>query len=315
MEPLKVPASQETKLHFLDYWRIIRIRKTVILAVFLLVVITATLVTFILPESYSATARIKVERDSPDIQGITERMPAASYDPYFIQTEFETIKSERVLGKVIADQNLNDEWGNRYHGGTRLKNTSFIEIRVYSENKDEAARLANAIATNYQAFRTEQRMELSAGGIKAVKDQLDEQEKKVKKAQEEVERLREELKVPDAMAMETGPTALMSAESLRKMEALRIETNAELVRQKTVLDMLKGLKYEQLAQVLPTTVQDTLLSSLLEQRALAEQGLVVKLKEYGEQHAEVLKFKGQIADLENKIKVRGFVCHSVCVAS
>ena len=44
MDPLKVPAPQETKLHFLDYWRIIRIRKTVILAVFLLVVITATLV-------------------------------------------------------------------------------------------------------------------------------------------------------------------------------------------------------------------------------------------------------------------------------
>jgi len=48
--------AQETKLHFLDYWRIIRIRKTVILAVFLLVVITATLVTFILPESFASTA-------------------------------------------------------------------------------------------------------------------------------------------------------------------------------------------------------------------------------------------------------------------
>ncbi len=47
MDPLKTPPPQETKLHFLDYWRIIRIRKTVILAVFLLVVITATLVTFI----------------------------------------------------------------------------------------------------------------------------------------------------------------------------------------------------------------------------------------------------------------------------
>ena len=51
MDPLKIAPQQETKLHFLDYWRIIRIRKTVILAVFLLVVITATLVTFILPES------------------------------------------------------------------------------------------------------------------------------------------------------------------------------------------------------------------------------------------------------------------------
>ena len=73
MDPLKSSAPQETKLHFLDYWRIIRIRKTIILAVFLLVVITATLVTFILPESYSSTARIKVERDVTDITAMGAR--------------------------------------------------------------------------------------------------------------------------------------------------------------------------------------------------------------------------------------------------
>ena len=49
--------APETKLHFLDYWRIIRIRKTVILAVFLLVAITTTLVTFVLPESFASTVR------------------------------------------------------------------------------------------------------------------------------------------------------------------------------------------------------------------------------------------------------------------
>src|SRR5215471_9823832 len=106
MDPLKVPTPPETKLHFLDYWRIIRIRKTVILAVFLLVVITATLVTFILPESYSSTARIRVERDVSDISPIADRPMMAAYDPYFIQTEFEVIQSEIILDKVIADQNL-----------------------------------------------------------------------------------------------------------------------------------------------------------------------------------------------------------------
>ena len=60
MDPLKAPPTQESKLHFLDYWRIIRIRKTVILAVFLLVVITATLVTFVLPKHYLSKASIKV---------------------------------------------------------------------------------------------------------------------------------------------------------------------------------------------------------------------------------------------------------------
>src|SRR5215510_5393517 len=95
--------TAESKLHFLDYWRIIRIRKTVILAVFLLVVLTATLVTFILPESYASSARIKIEREQSDISGISDRGMVNGYDPYFIQTEFELIQSEVILGKVIDE--------------------------------------------------------------------------------------------------------------------------------------------------------------------------------------------------------------------
>src|SRR5437879_7624888 len=160
MDPLKVPAPQETKLHFLDYWRIIRIRKTVILAVFLLVVITATLVTFILPESYSSTARIKVEGNQADVSFMGDpRMGGGGYDPYFIQTEFETIRSEKVLSNVVVQLNLEKVWGEKYGGGMNLKmpeaigilkghmalnpvrNTKFIEITMYSENRKEAADL------------------------------------------------------------------------------------------------------------------------------------------------------------------------------
>src|SRR5436309_2878249 len=183
MDPLRVQPPQETKLHFLDYWRIIRIRKTVILAVFLLVVITATLVTFILPESFSSTARIKIERDQTDISGLSERPWAGSYDPYFIQTEFEVIQSEVILGKVIQDLDLNKEWGKRFSNGETLKtpetigllrsrmnlrpvrNTGLIDIRVYSDRPEEAARLANAIAKAYKDHRQEQRLAKGRGGI------------------------------------------------------------------------------------------------------------------------------------------------------
>src|ERR1041384_3797172 len=121
MDPLRVPAQQETKLHFLDYWRIIRIRKTVILAVFLLVVITATLVTFILPESFSSTTRIKIERDSTDIESLTKPTMVGNYDPYFIQTEFEVIQSEIILGKVVDLLDLTTVWGKKFAGGEKLK--------------------------------------------------------------------------------------------------------------------------------------------------------------------------------------------------
>src|SRR5262249_49462534 len=128
MDPLKTTAPQETKLHFLDYWRIIRIRKTVILAVFLLVVITATLVTFILPESYSSTARIKIERDVSDVQGFTEGPRSGGYDPYFIQTEFEVMQSQIILSNVIQDLDLNKEWGKKYAGGDPLKTTETMAV-------------------------------------------------------------------------------------------------------------------------------------------------------------------------------------------
>src|ERR1700685_1024596 len=108
MDSTNMSSPQEAKLHFLDYWRIIRIRKTVILAVFLLVVITATIVTFILPEAYSSKARIKVERDVTDVAGVDgQHGMSGIYDPYFIQTEFEVIQSEIILDKVIDALDLN----------------------------------------------------------------------------------------------------------------------------------------------------------------------------------------------------------------
>src|SRR5947207_12378520 len=89
--------APESKLHFLDYWCIIRIRKTVILAVFLLVAITTTLVTFILPESFASTVRMKVEKDAPDVGGIGERAFQGGFDPYWVQDQFETLQSKSIL--------------------------------------------------------------------------------------------------------------------------------------------------------------------------------------------------------------------------
>src|ERR1044071_7703045 len=188
MDPTKTSPQQETKLHFLDYWRIIRIRKTVILAVFLLVVITATVVTFILPESFKGTARLNVQREGTDVQGFSGNWNPGfgGVDPYFIQTELEIIQSQSLLGKVVENPKLNlkERWATKYHGGEPLKtqeaiellkhfisinplrNTSLIEINVYSDKPEEAAELANAIADAYREYRLGRSNEKMMAGIK-----------------------------------------------------------------------------------------------------------------------------------------------------
>ena len=71
----------------------------------------------------------------------------------------------------------------------------------------------------------------------------------------------------------------MSAEALRRIEGVRIETKTELVRQETLLTKLKSLNPKQMMQVLPRTAQDTMLTSLLDQLNLTEQALVVRSKD------------------------------------
>src|SRR5262245_30104792 len=86
-----------SKLHFLDYWRIIRVRKAVILAVFLLVTITVAVLTFIQPPTWSSTARISVQKDVTDIQSMSGGPVVPTFDPYWVQTEFEKIQSKLIL--------------------------------------------------------------------------------------------------------------------------------------------------------------------------------------------------------------------------
>jgi uncharacterized protein involved in exopolysaccharide biosynthesis len=267
-----------------------------------------------------------VQRDQSDISGLGDQRGNPSYDPYFIQTEFELLMSEVILGRVIDDLDLNSEWGKKYANGERLKtsetiallkaridlrpvrNTSLIEIRVFSEKADEAARIANAIADAYKAYREEQRRQLSKGGLKALEERFAEQEAKVKKAQQQVDALRVQLNINDVAASAEGPAPLMTADTLRKLEGLRVESKAEYSRQATLLNQLKVLREdlgpEGVAQAIPTAAPDAVLSSLLEKLGTLEQQLVGLKKDFGPEHAEVVKCQAMVEDLHNKIKMR-----------
>lgn len=141
--------------------------------VFLFVVTASTLITFILPESYSSTARVLVRQDATEAsEKLDARTSLGPYDPYFLQTQMEIMRSQLVLDKVVNDLDLRTSWGGKYgsSGGLRpedarailqgrlelrpVRNTSLIEIRAFSDQPAEAAQLANAIAQSYREYRS-----------------------------------------------------------------------------------------------------------------------------------------------------------------
>jgi len=270
---------------------------------------------------YRAVARIKVAPETTaQIGAENGRITLTMSDPYLTQNVCEEIQSEPILTKVVEDLGLANEWGKRYNlvesphrtaeiiailkgkiGFRPIRNTMFLEIGCISERPEEAKEIANGVARAYQQFRAEQRQHGSLGGLKVLEARWKEQEEKVHTAQTNMDRLREQFNIQYSMAAADSPAMLLSAETLRKLEGMRIELEATVMQQETLLEKLKGMSRDKLIYALPTATPDALLNSLLEQRNYAEQALIVKGKDFGESHPEVVKLHGQVEDLKTKI--------------
>src|SRR6202047_5136985 len=104
--------SEEVKLHFLDYWRVIRVRWILILLTFLLVIITTAVVTYFQPREYQSSVFIEVKStaENPRIFG-TGDPNVPIHDPQLAPTVYQVIQRTGILYPVIEDLKLQDRWG------------------------------------------------------------------------------------------------------------------------------------------------------------------------------------------------------------
>ena len=323
MDSQKNFTPPDAKLHFLDYWRVIRIRKAIIITVFLITAIIATAVTFILPESYASTCKIKVENDVNDSAGGYAPTPSqTTYDPYFIQTTFEIISSSLVLSNVINTLNLNVEWGKKYFNGETLKttetmgilkgrmslapvrSTKLISITVYSDDPKEAALLANTIAEAYKNYRADTRRETTAKGLSVLEGQYLDESNQIQAAQSQIENLRRDLGITVDQADSAGFTSSLTTEQLQTLHAQMIEGERAYKEQSVQLTQLKSFDNNRLRDVLPNVVNDAALSDLLGKLHEAEQSIATKKIDYPADNLNVTRIQTLIDTLNHQIDDR-----------
>jgi polysaccharide biosynthesis transport protein len=104
--------------------------------------------------------------------------------------------------------------------------------------------------------------------------------------------------------MFAAPTQPLSNEEVRRLDAMRIEFEAQLVSEQELLKELKSRSREDLKNALPTAVPDPQLSSLLEQLNAAEQRLIVQRKDYGPENLGLLNTQELVDDINRKVNER-----------
>ncbi len=316
------------KTHFLEYWRIIQSRKEILIAVLLAILIAGWLITLSMPKEYAAYTRMTVRPVTTDIDPFRGQQQDLRYDPFYLKTQIDVIKSQLVLDPVISNLNLRavfqraaglpreftaSEARNELRRSIRvtsLIDTSMIKIDVFRKApQDTVTRdvkdIANELARVYAEVSTVAERERVQRGLSKLDDELRRYDEQVKKKEEEREKLRTDLNITlfvsprKDFANEGDPISKLR---LQELESNRIAARNVMNDCQMKLEKLQGLSGDQELYTLVSLVQDQNLGMLRRDLAEASRKLKDLLETCEKNHPDVIRQRAVIDELNRQIE-------------
>ena len=260
--------ASEVKLHFLDYWRTIRLRAGLIALAFLLVMITAGVTVYFLPRQYLSKVTMEVKPDnSGPLKGIFNAGGRSGMDPQFVSTQFNILQKTEILYQVIDNLKLVDTWSLE---GRQLplqsvyakllnmlvlrevRNTGLIEVGVYSTDAVEAANIANTIAVVYQQKRLSDLQKNLDKGLEQLKDEVEKQRKRADEDAVTMAKIRDRDTINDPNPSDYGSPIGGADRNIGVIENQLNESRVDLMRLKGQMVEILKLEPEQLKEALRT---------------------------------------------------------------
>jgi capsular exopolysaccharide synthesis family protein len=331
MESATTNETNEAKLHFLDYWRVIRLRRSLILVVFLLCVMTSTLLTIWLPKKYASTVRIEVQKDTPEVSMLHPQVAysVGNSDPYFLTTQFKIIESYSILTNVISKLHLDKELPDQLGGLPRwtmdetyaylskmvtveqTRMTSLIEITVKNPSPQMAAEIANQVAVSYRDNRLEQWKGQHYGGIEAYETNLAAHKIELQMLQSNLDTMREELGVAE-LAPQSSASETIESRQLQVWAEREVYAKNDYLEYSNILFKLDQIPRDKLGSELPTAYRNQTDSELTEKSinlAMAKDKMTAVKEAYGVENPNYKSVLHQLehAQQEYDSKIDGIV--------
>ena len=304
--------SSEVKLHFLDYWRVVKLRLGLILLTFFLVMVTAGVYVFFLPRQFYSQVTVEIKPDTFNRgTDIGSAMAAGRTDPQFLATQFQVIKKSEILNPVIEKLDLVKklsppgmtmpmQWVteslSRSINVQEQRNTTLIEIGVYHTDKQLAADIANTVAITYRDKRIEELRKNMDQTLAEMKDELKTKREEMGQLFQDASRIRQEDNIVDPDPESSN--AILSITTERRLggiETLAVEKRALVDQLRNQLARIEQLKAEELMEALrilgisDQTVEKTI---PLLQDAKAEEAKFLSAG-LGENHPRVKSLRAQ----------------------
>lgn len=306
----------------MDYWQVIRNRYGVILLSLLLVFLTASVITYIMPERYQASVLLEVKNvgltKTPLDGDMTPGEGAMGGSGNFIQTHFEALTSAKVIQEVSRELNLAEEFGvpdgpavvDRVKGMTRsnpIRGTDLVEVVVVDTDKQRAADIANAIWNSYKKVREDQINQSNQQSLAVLDGQLQEQEERLRQSRMKMHKAMQDygiIDIPRFSSMGGGRGDEVddgSASLLMKGKVNMFELTQRIETLRAQIGGLKDLEGDELIRKAPMLgIQDTTISKyypqfndlVLSEKQAEESGL-------GSNHPQRRAIRSQLDTVKN----------------
>ena len=117
---------EEKEIHLRDYFRIVNKRKGTIITFFILTLVIVIIATFTATPMYRASTRVMIERNTAG--ALTNSYQYTPYDPEFLETQFQLIKSAAVVEKVV--KSLDAEKMYAFFFSEKEEKKSYISLAI-----------------------------------------------------------------------------------------------------------------------------------------------------------------------------------------
>jgi capsular exopolysaccharide synthesis family protein len=319
--------TTEVGLHLLDYWRVVANRKFLVISLFCLVLISAIVTTILLPKIYRASLVLEITQVKKKDVEVFDRDTRPDYDPFFQQTQFESVRQKDVVYPVIDGLKLAEKWGKRdnLEGGVyprevayllflrqldirQIRNTSLLEVRFDDRDRQEAVAIVDAIGRRYADLRLEEVKSQVNRGLVQLAEEVKKQESAFQNARAEVERIRKELgitEVPGTGQARQGSTPITQL-VLQKKEQDLDEAKIELITRQKRLEQVRNLTPTELGNALTSMgLRDDSIQMLQNEYQTTAATLAQLRKEgYGPAHPQVAAAEARTSDLAKQLQGR-----------
>jgi exopolysaccharide transport family protein len=103
-----LPLQEEKEVHLRDYWKVIRKRRWIVIALFFIVLIATAVGTFTMKPVYRGTATIQINKENPQIVDFKEVFAVNTMDMDYYQTQYKILESRTLARRVIQTLKLSE---------------------------------------------------------------------------------------------------------------------------------------------------------------------------------------------------------------